>query len=233
MTDSPRGQRRYLSRSWLGACVVAVCLAGGTLVAAADYESTKLNLPAHHAAATTGQADLPPRNGYSFAQVALALTGVLTLVFVLRWAGRRFLAMPGTGVALKAIQVLARTNLSARQQLILVRFGKRLVLVASNGVRVDRLSEIADEDEVAQLLGKLAGGRADSSTAAFTAALGQANQQMDETLDTPAGPDALAAVGDQADEGDSASGPMVSQIRSELTGLGSRVRDLAKRLQKR
>ena len=96
---------------------------------------------------------------YDWLRTIGALAAVVALIFIARLLLRRLAggaASPGRGVP---IEVLARANLSARQQLSLVRLGRRLVLVGSGPTGIRPLAEVTDPDEVAELLGELRGGR--------------------------------------------------------------------------
>ncbi len=96
----------------------------------------------------------------------MALCVVLGLIFVLRWAGKRMTGSVG-GRQSRAIQVISRSTIAPRQQLMLVRVGRRVVLVANCGVSMSPLCEINDADEVAQLLGQVQEEKSDSVSRAF------------------------------------------------------------------
>ena len=51
-----------------------------------------------------------------------------------------------------AVKVLSRCTISPRQHLLVVQFGKRLVLVGDSGSNLNPLCEIADPDEAASVL---------------------------------------------------------------------------------
>ncbi|MDB5296078.1 MAG: fliO [Phycisphaerales bacterium] len=100
------------------------------------------------------------------ARVGLALVAVIGLILLLRWCSRRVFALPGAGSAGQLMQVVARTPLAPRQQLMLVRVGRRLMVIGDSGGRLSGLGHIEDPDEVAALLGRAQS----SSTAAITRA---------------------------------------------------------------
>lgn len=94
----------------------------------------------------------------SIVRTLLALAVVVALIVGLRIALRRF---RGSSVSRTGpMSVLARTSVSARQQLLLVRLGRRLVLVGSGPEGMRALTEVLDADEVADLI-RQAGGKAD------------------------------------------------------------------------
>jgi len=88
----------------------------------------------------------------------LALAVVVALIVGLRIVLRRFRA---PGAARRGpMSVLARTTVSARHELLLVRLGRRLVLVGRGPEGMAALTEVRDADEVADLV-RQAGGKAD------------------------------------------------------------------------
>lgn len=97
----------------------------------------------------------------------LPLALVLGVVAAMAVLLRRFLPnqrfLTGSGV----IEVVARAGLSSKQQLVLVKVGRRLVLLGVSAERINPLSEVVDPDEVATLIGAAAGDRPGSMQRAF------------------------------------------------------------------
>lgn len=84
-------------------------------------------------------------------QTLLALAVVVGLIFATRLLLRRL--GPGRSAGRSAaLEVVAAVRVSARQRLLLVRLGERLVLVGSGAEPMIRLAEITDADEVSRLL---------------------------------------------------------------------------------
>src|SRR4029077_6101766 len=54
-----------------------------------------------------------------------------------------------------AVQVLSRSPLTPRQQVVLLKVGRRVLVVADNGSQMNSLCQITDPDEVAGLVGQL------------------------------------------------------------------------------
>lgn len=80
-----------------------------------------------------------------------ALAVVAGLIFAVRWLLRRL------GVAAPVdqagpMEVLARASVAPRQQLLLVRLGKRLVLIGAGGGTMTTLAEVSDQAEVDELM---------------------------------------------------------------------------------
>ncbi len=110
------------------------------------------------ASATTQHADSSTAASpdYGLARVGVALAIVLSLVFVMRWAGRRFLGdSAAAGRANQSVRVVSRTALAPRQQVLVLQVGQRLLIVGNTGTNLSALGEITDADEVAALLGQL------------------------------------------------------------------------------
>lgn len=94
----------------------------------------------------------------SVLRTVLALAVVAALIFGLRFLLRRFgTGRHGRGTS-APISVLGRTCVSARQQVLLIRVGRRLVLVGSGPEGMTPLTEIRDADEVAELVRLAEGG---------------------------------------------------------------------------
>jgi len=103
-------------------------------------------------------------------RTVLALAVVAALIFGLRILLRRFGAGRLVGRTSGPVSVLGRTSVSPRQQLLLIRVGRRLVLVGSGPEGMAALMEIRDADEVADLVRLAEGG--DRQAAADAAAGG-------------------------------------------------------------
>ena len=80
-----------------------------------------------------------------------ALAVVAGLIFAARWLLRRCGVSAPAGQA-GPMEVLARASVAPRQQLLLVRLGKRLVLIGSGGGTMTTLAEVSDEAEVDDLM---------------------------------------------------------------------------------
>lgn len=77
------------------------------------------------------------------------------------------------GIPKQVVKVLGRTPLAARQQLVLVRFGPKLVLVSLVQGEARAISEITDPVQVDQLSGFCESQSADSSSQSFRNILNQ------------------------------------------------------------
>jgi flagellar biogenesis protein FliO len=164
-------------------------------------------------------------------RVALALAAVVALIFLLRWVAKRFFGVTGTSRSTRAVQVLSRSPLSPRQQLVLLRVGRRLLIVADGGGQMNTLSEITDPDEVAALVGQLQDDHGDRGTKSFGTMFGRMRGSYEEQHQPHAdGGDHAATDAEPADlrrGAEEEQDPAVASARRELSGLMDRVRSLS------
>ena len=95
------------------------------------------------------------------------LTGlgiVVVLIFLTRVVLRRFGRPMGAPRTTGPVELLSRTRVSPRQELLLVRLGRRLVLVGCSPEGFSALSEVADADEQAGITAEFNGAREDPAT---------------------------------------------------------------------
>jgi len=113
----------------------------------------------------------------------LPLVIVLGVIAAMALLLRRFLPnqrlLNGSG----AIEVVARTGLSSKQQLVLIKVGRRLVLLGVSAERINPLSEVVDPDEVAMLIGTAAGDQPGSMRRAFADTFEREVRSYDEPSD--------------------------------------------------
>jgi flagellar biogenesis protein FliO len=192
----------------------------------------------------------PP--GMETPRVAGALAAVIALIFLLKWAGKKLLRQPGAGKTTRAVQVLARSAVSHRQQILLVMVGKRLLVVGDSGAQMNALSEITDPDEVAALVGQVQGDKPDLAARAFGAMFGRAKAGIEdaeeaEEVESPAAgvisresqaiganetTNANADGADAVDDHGETEEAVISDTREELNGLMERVRLMSRQLHK-
>jgi len=109
-----------------------------------------------------------PRALGAIVSVAGSLTVVLGLFFLLTWLMRR--GMPNSAARLPddVVSVLGKAPLAGRQQVHVVRFGNKLLLVCASTSGFDKLAEITEPEEVQRIVSLC--DRSESSTAMTTAA---------------------------------------------------------------
>lgn len=80
-----------------------------------------------------------------------ALAVVVTLIFAARWFLRRWGAS-GTTNLTGPMEVIAKESVAPRQQLLLIRLGKRLVLIGTGSGAMSTLAEVTEPAEVDELM---------------------------------------------------------------------------------
>lgn len=108
--------------------------------------------------------------------VISSLTVVLGLFFAFVWVMRKNAGRGGSLLPKEAFEVLGRAPLMGRQQVQIVRFGNKLVLICISPDGVESLSELTDPVEIDRVAGLCRQGRSDSSTASFQRVLQQVSQ---------------------------------------------------------
>jgi flagellar biogenesis protein FliO len=195
---------------------------GATLV---DDPTRDVPLPARQGGATT-QATLAggsagtSGDAFDVKRLVFALAVVLGAMYVTHSVWKR-LGMPGSANrAAGSLQVISRLNLSPRQQLVLVRVGRRVVLVGNSGTQMNSLCEISDPEEAAGLFGLAATEREESVSATFNSVLGGEERRFEEQAgaDLQAPADGEPATEEQA----------LASTRDELSDMMDKVRSLSR-----
>ncbi len=205
-------------------------------------EKEPLRRTAPGAAATAGPstqkaaARAPAAGGFEVGRVATALAVVVILILLLRWIAKRFFGVAGVQRSSRAVQVLSRSPLSPRQQLVLLRVGRRLLVVADGGGQMNTLSEITDADEVAALLGQIQDDHSQRATRSFGSLFGKMRKTYDVDPDAADAADAAETaeaepmevggrMSERREEDDDAA---VVSTRQELIGLMDKVKTLSR-----
>lgn len=180
--------------------------------------------------ARTGTTD-----DWSYTRTALALAGVIAVIFGLRYVAQRYLKLPSPTSAGAVVSLLGTTPLGPRQQLMLVQVGRRLLVVAGQGGQLSSLCEITDPDEIAEMVGRLNTSRSRAGEGAFSSLFARvaerfgAAQRTERALDYQAA-DAVVTPqshGPAADPADAQATPTPAQTSEELSRLMQKVKALA------
>ena len=178
-------------------------------------------------AAVSGNSSVPTSQGLELSRVGAALAIVIALILGLRWGGKKLFGPTVMGHSTRAVQVLARSPVSARQSILLVRVGRRVLVVGDSGAQMNRLTEITDPDEVASLVGQLRDEQPGYSAGAFGKLFHRAAQDMnDEGNESVESHDERAGISELA-TGDGGIDPAIHETREELTGLMEKIRSLS------
>lgn len=109
----------------------------------------------------------------SLLKVAGGLGAVLGLFLIVAWAMRRVAPANPPLLPSEVLEVLGRAPLAGRQQVHLIRLGRKLVLVSVTPAGVETLSEVTEPEEVDRLAGICRQAVPGSATAAFREVLQQ------------------------------------------------------------
>ncbi|MDB5333764.1 MAG: hypothetical protein JWP03_4915 [Phycisphaerales bacterium] len=183
-----------------------------------------------------GGSGLKP-TGMELSRVIGALAAVIGLILALKWGGKKLLRTPGAGRTSRAVQVLARSAVSPRQQILLLRVGRRVIVVGDSGSQMNALSEITDADEVAALVGQIQDDKPDLAARAFGAMFRRARSGMESNDEAEAehpqdGTGASVSEAPSAEPADAeeAEAAAISDTREELNGLMKKVRLMSRQL---
>ncbi len=97
-----------------------------------------------------------------------ALGVVIGLIYFVRFGLARLWGRTTAIRAGSVIQVLSRTSLGQRNQVLLLQLGQRILVVGDSSGRLQTLSEISDPQEVASLLATIDSSKPNSLTRSFS-----------------------------------------------------------------
>ncbi len=145
-----------------------------------------------------GDADVPgPRGalsgstaGRSWLRTLGSLAGVVCLIVLLAWGYRATsngLGLPRSwrGNRPGILEVVSRTQISARQSVCLIRVGPRMVLVGVSGDQIQPLDVISDVDVTSQIIGEEATAQPGSHRRAFEAVLDAQENEYEPASEAP------------------------------------------------
>ncbi len=110
-------------------------------------------------AASKSTTDLEPKRSSSGGMISSMISMVVSLAFVIAiFMGLAYLlrsAQPAVtkGLPKDVVEVMGRTTLAPRQQMYVIKFGRKLILVSQQLGQTQTLTEIEDPKEVDHLLG--------------------------------------------------------------------------------
>jgi flagellar biogenesis protein FliO len=166
----------------------AVLIAATAVMAGTEDELLKSAGPTP--ATAPGPSGASVANPMDIQRVLMALALVLGAIFLLRWIGHRLLLKNGALRGHKAIHVVSRSVLSPKQQVIMLKVGKRLIVVGDSGGQMSPLCEISDPDEVASLIGESQKEPVETGKS-FGAMFRRAEEPFTETEEPPEEPPAV------------------------------------------
>lgn len=101
------------------------------------------------------------------------LLAVLAVIGAAAMVIKKYMPSQKFAVGSDVLRIVARTPIGPKQQLMLVKLGRRLVLLGLSPERINALTTVEDADQVALLLGEAASGRPDSMAQAFATSMNQ------------------------------------------------------------
>lgn len=155
-------------------------------------------------------------NGSWVLNTITALGVVIGLIIAMRLAMNKLSGRAVMGGRTGIVEVLSRTSISPRNQVMLLRLGQRIIVVSEGPTGVRTLANLDDPDEVANLLTSISASRPGSITQSFNQLLNRAGTEMDN-------PSSFTAE-HGADEDEH----LIDKTRNELSNLLSRIRSMSK-----
>ena len=148
------------------------------------------------------------------------LLAVVAIIVILFLVARKYLpGMKRVGGS-ATIKVLARTHLSPRHSVAIVRVGRRLLVVGQSPDNLAALDAIVDPQEVSEILGQCESSGAASASAGFSKVYRQTERAFDVAEHRSAQQE---VVEEQATQEDVAE---LRHIRGEVNTLAEKVRQL-------
>ena len=197
----------------------------------ADLERLQLGRPTP---ANGGAPDREAVGGGGLLSTLTALGLVLGMIFGAKWLISRMgwfgVKAPAAGAGPAggidaAVEVLGRTAVSPKHAVVLIRVGGRVLVTAEGTGGMTALSEITDDLEVADLLGRAAAAKPDSASATFASVLSGVvrGKTAREAADPEEAPVRVAELPD-ADGADGA-GADPADTQGEVEDLMRRLRE--------
>ena len=214
-----RGRIAIILLALIYAAPVALAQATRPVIEESAFENAPLPVRrgATTQAASTSATAGGSGNVFDSTRIGFALLIVLIAIYVSHRVWKK-LGMPGgSGRGAGALQVVSRLSISPKQQILLVRVGKRLVLIGNSTTQMNPLCEITDPDEAALLLGEVATQREESSSVTFNTVLGSEEKRFEEETE----------AGAAEEETETEENEALATTRAELSGLAEKVRNLS------
>jgi flagellar biogenesis protein FliO len=179
----------------------------------------------------TGEVDgktISTPGAFDVTRVMLATVGVIALIFLMRAVARKIFPATAAHRGTNAVKVLSRCTISPRQHLLVVQFGKRLLLVGDSGTSLNSLCEIADPDEAANVVAQTR-DESISVSKRFDSLFGRAKKEFDPATDV--GERERFDTSDEVRREDAArEDPVIQETQGELAELHEKVREVARRI---
>lgn len=163
------------------------------------------------------QRATPSGAGSWFIQTLVALAIVLGLIYVLRIVMMRLSGTTPTGASAALIEVLARTPIGPKTQVLFLKMNQRVIVAGQTPAGLNTLATIDEPEDVAWILSQVETANPKSISHSFKRMLGSFDKDFQ--------PDVVSdeAGGDSQEE-------FVDRTRDEVSGVMSRLKDLQSRI---
>ena len=155
----------------VGSIACAHTPAFGSSKAVVSEESNAENIPlgaaGDRSGSSTSEGRSTPTTGRTLTTVVGALAVCLGVFFLFVWITKRHAPAGLAPLPKEVVESLGRASLSGRQQLQLLRIGRKLVLLHVTSTSAETLTEIVDPVEVDRLVGLCQQTSPNSVTASF------------------------------------------------------------------
>ncbi|MFO0925158.1 MAG: flagellar biosynthetic protein FliO [Pirellulales bacterium] len=145
--------------------------------------SNKIHLPLRPPSeASKGNIESPKTPWTSLISMVASLMMVIGIFLGLAWMLRRTTQTHSNALPKEIVQVLGRCPMAPRQQLYLLRFGPKLVLVTHQAGQTETLCEIDDPMEVDRIAGICEQSKSGSASQSFRQVLNQVAMGQNQTF---------------------------------------------------
>lgn len=171
-------------------------------------------------------AEVSPSTGFGTFRVLLSLGIVIAIIVLLKYFGQRFFnpaAVTGRGSS-RAVEMLSRTVLGPKQQVMLIRVGKRrVIVVGDSGGQLTSLDQITDSDEIAELTTQIITEKSGPASTAFASLFSKSTEKFEDEVTDADERKALLVDDEMVDSN-------VASTQQDLAGLLAKVRKVSNKL---
>jgi len=169
-----------------------------------------------------GSTEEDADSDFTWLSLVAPLAVVLLVICLVFWAVRKYVPGMRRLAGSSAVRVLARTYLSPRQSVTLVKVGRRVLVVGQSADRLSGLGEISDGEEVSELLGLCRSEGDHSVSKNFQKIFREADREYDE------GGEAVVESPDTTLRSSASlrSTRQLGRVRSQLDDLARKVREV-------
>ncbi|MFN7289420.1 MAG: FliO/MopB family protein [Pirellula sp.] len=115
-----------------------------------------------------GRITKPTSQWATLFSVGFSLCIVVCLFLGVAWVAKKSMPAGSSRLPNEVVEVLGRSTIAPRQQVYVLRFGRKLLLVSQQPGQTQTLSEITDEEEVIRLAGICEANSPRSATRTFS-----------------------------------------------------------------